>query len=125
MDPTTCYELILEYIESHDYSEARIYAAILHNWLAHRGFYPEGCVPERVDEVLEHLLKPACLPGAMRTRFRSITCYDCDNGSQIGSLKEAIDDGWTAIIGDDDLKVTSHLGTCPLCRMRDSQELLT
>lgn len=124
MDPTTCYQMILEYIETHDYTEARIYAAILQNWLANRGFYPDGYPPERVDEVLEQLLKPACAPNAIRTPFRSIVCYDCNTGQHLKSLKEAIDEGWTDIVGDKDLTASSHLGTCPTCRMREDQELL-
>ncbi|APZ93423.1 hypothetical protein [Fuerstiella marisgermanici] len=124
MDPTSCYQIILELIETHDYPEARTYAVILHNWLTNRGFYPDGYELERVDHVLAALLKPACAPNAIRTRFQSITCYDCDAGQDISSVKQAIDEGWTEIVGDEDLTATSHLGTCPICRMRQDQELL-
>lgn len=124
MDPTTCFLTILDHIRTHDYSEARTNAAILQAWLNNRGFYPEGHTPERVDHVLAELLKPACAPNAIRTRFQSLTCYECDAGEHIASLKQAVDEGWTEIVGDDDLTVTSHLGTCPTCRMEEDQELL-
>ena len=124
MDSTSCYLIILERIETHDYTDARTYAVILHNWLTHRGFYPNGYEPERVDHVLEELLKPACAPNAIRTRFQSITCYECDAGQHLASIRQAVDEGWTEIIGGEDLTVTSHLGTCPICRIRQDQELL-
>ena len=124
MDPTRCYQLILEHLETHDYAEARIYAAILHSWLEKRGFYPDGYPPERVDALLAELLKPACAPNAIRTTFQSLTCYDCDAGQDIASLQQAIDEGWTDLVGDEDLTVTSHFGSCPLCRMQQSQEWL-
>lgn len=124
MDPTNCYQIILQFVESHDYAEARTYAAILFRWLTNGGFYPEGYTPERVDAVLDELLKPACAPNAIRTKFKSITCYDCDAGQDVASLKQAIDNGWIEIVGDVDLTMTSHLGTCPMCRIEQSQELL-
>jgi len=65
MDPTTCYQMILDYLETHDHAEARTSAAILQNWLANRGFYPENQRPARVDEVLDYLLRPACAPRAI------------------------------------------------------------
>lgn len=125
MDPTTCFQFIRDLVETHDYAEARTYAAILFRWLSGGGFYPEGYQPERVDAVLEELLNAASAPNAIRTKFQSITCYDCDAGQDITSLKQAIDEGWIDIVGDDDLTVTSHLGTCPVCRMEGSQELLS
>jgi len=124
MAPTTCFLTILEYIRTFDYSEARTYAAILQTWLSNRGFYPEDYPPEYVDSVLAELLKPACAPNGIRTRFESLTCYECDAGQDIASLKQAIDDGWIELVGDKDLTVTSHLGTCPTCRMRQVGDLL-
>ena len=117
MDPTSCYHLILDYLATHDYVEATTYARILQNWLAHRGFYPEGYSPENVDALLNELLKPACASNAMEMRFQSLSCYHCDAGQHIASLPQAIDEGWIEIMGDEELTVTSHLGTCPTCRM--------
>ena len=125
MDPTRCYLLILEHLETLDYAEARTYAGILHNLLEKRGFYPEGYQPERVDAVLEELLKPACAPSAIRVTFRSLTCYDCDVGQDIVSLQQAIDDGWTELVGHESLTAISHRGICPACRMQQSQKWLT
>lgn len=117
MDPTTCYQTILGYIETHDYSEARAYALTLQNWLSNRGFYPDGYVPACVDAILTQILKPACSPDAIRTLFRSLACFDFDAGQEIASLKQAIDEGWTEIQPDEKILVATHLGTCLICRM--------
>ena len=125
MTPTECYQTILQHIETHDHAEAITYALILHHWLVNRGFYPDGYPPERVDEVLKELLRPACAPNAIRTPFQSLTCYECDAGQHVTSLSQAVDEGWTEIVGDKDLTVTTHLGTCPICRLQEDQQLLT
>lgn len=124
MAATTCFLTILDHIRTRDYSEARTYAAILQAWLNNCGIYPEGHSPERVDHVLAELLKPTCAPNAIRTRFQSLTCYECDAVELIASLEQAVDEEWTEIVGDDDLMVTSHLETCPICRIDEDQELL-
>ena len=51
----------------------------------------------------------------------SLVCVNCDAGSEIASIEEAVAEGWTGIEFDPDLPMANFVGLCPDCR-REEQE---
>ncbi|MEZ6129184.1 MAG: hypothetical protein R3C59_10920 [Planctomycetaceae bacterium] len=124
MDPTRCYQHILDALRTKDDAEARRAASALRDWLETGGCFPEGQNPVCVEFLLNRLLQPACAANVDQFPFLSITCYDCDAGQHIASIEQALIEGWTEIEADEKLRVTSHLGICPECRRAQDRELL-
>ena len=114
---------ILEAIHEYDYQRAREYALILKGWLEYGGFYPRGFEVNDILDTLGRLLRPACQPSALRFPFRGIACIHCDAGSDIDSLQEAIDQGWTRIDPEVDNAHITHSGLCPECRVKQYQDI--
>ncbi len=46
----------------------------------------------------------------------SLTCWECDAGTDIGSRTEAEAQGWTHIIEDADGLAWHYVGVCPECK---------
>jgi hypothetical protein len=116
MDPTTCYQIILDAIKNHDYAKAREYATILKNWLESGGFIPQGFTFNEVTETIGRVLRPACNAAALRFPFLNLACMHCDAGDEVEGLEQAIDSGWTRIDPDVDSHSVTHVGLCPECR---------
>ena len=114
MDPNRCYELLLEAVSNNNQREARSYASVLRDWLRRGGFYPTAVTRGTIDRQITELLTTVDVE-SLRIPFTSLCCFDCDAGSHIASVSEAMGEGWTEIRADDNQRVSSHLGYCPNC----------
>ena len=52
----------------------------------------------------------------------SLVCCDCDNGSHIHTLDEALAEGWEDITEDLDLVQANYVGRCPDCQELGEEE---
>jgi hypothetical protein len=116
MDPTACYHQMLSAMTEGDYEDARTYAQYLNAWLIGGGFYPLNSKILEVDGQLARVLR-ITTPGAPpEPEIFSLTCTDCDDGQEINSEAEAIEEGWTSIRSQPDLVEANYLAICPDCR---------
>lgn len=114
MDPNRCYTLLLESFANGNVAEARSYASVLNEWLTGGGFYPEGHSTTDVDQTIHRLLRTID-PDSIAFPFTSLCCFECDAGSHLSNLAQAIEEGWTEIRADREVRVSTHLGFCPDC----------
>ena len=122
MDPTACYHEMICSMNKGHYDDARASAHSLKAWLDSGGFYPKE---ENILEVQGHLARVLRIttPGALpEPKVFVLTCADCDNGGQIHSEAQAIEEGWTRIQPQPDLPQANYLGICPYCRKISDDE---
>lgn len=114
MDPNRCYQLLLESFNDGRIADARSYASLLNDWLEGGGFYPEGPDAITIDKMVHQLLRTIDSE-SLAFPFTSLCCFDCDAGSHLASLQQAMGEGWTEIRADRQIRVSTHLGFCLNC----------